>query len=446
MNLKRCIFIFTTAALCAAAQPAFAQLKSAPGDWPGWRGADRSGVSTETGLLKEWPEGGPKLAWKIKGLGDGYSTPSVAAGKIFVLGSKGKEERVIALSVKDGKELWATPIGSEAGQFPGPRSTPTVDGELLYALSSDGKLVCMTVEKGEVKWKKNLHTDFSAKNIMYGYAESPLIDGDTLVCTPGGDEATLVAMNKMNGEVKWKAEVKGLTVRGGGGFGPGGGRSGGGPGGGRGMNSYSTAAYSSVIVAEVDGVRQYIQFLTGGVVGVSAENGKLLWHYDHVSTGMANCATPISRDGGVFASSSYNAGGGLAKIKKDDKGFKAEEAFFVKEMQNHHGGMVLVGDYIYGTNNTVLLCINFKTGKVEWSERGVGKGSVTAADGCIYVRGENGKVALVEANPAGYKEKGQFTQPDRSREKAWPHPVVAGGKLYLRDWDTLFCYDITAEK
>jgi len=437
--LKRCTVFLAAALVCAAAQPALAQPKSAPGDWPGWRGPDRTGVSKETGLLKEWPEGGPKLAWKIKGLGDGYSTPSVAGGKIFVLGTKGREEQLIALSAKDGEKLWATPIGSEAGMFPGPRSTPTVDGDLVYALSSDGKLVCATVDKGEVKWKKNLRSDFGGKNPMFAYAESPLIDGDVLVCTPGGDDMTLVGLDKKTGELKWKAPVKGLPApKSTGGFG--------GPGGRGGPVTYATPGYSSVIVAEVDGVKQYIQFLTGGVVGVAAEDGKLLWHYDHPSCGQANCSTPIFRDGAVFAASAYRNGGGKAFIKKDDKGgFKTEEAFFLRELQNQHGGIVLVGDHLYGTNETTLLCVNFKTGKVEWSERCVGKGSVAAADGLLYVRGENGKVALVEANPAGYKEKGLFTQPDRGREKAWPHPVIADGKLYLRDWDGLFCYDISAK-
>jgi outer membrane protein assembly factor BamB len=441
--------LFLAAALlCGAAQPAFAQPKSEPGDWPGWRGADRTGVSKETGLLKEWPEVGPKLAWKIRGLGDGFSTPSVAGGKIFVMGTKGRDEYVIALSVKDGERLWATQIGSEAGMFPGPRSTPTVDGDLVYALSSDGKLACVTADKGEVKWKKSLRTDFGGKNPMFAYSESPLIDGDVLVCTPGGDDATLVGLDKKTGEMKWKAPVKGLPApKSSGGFGPGGPGGGPGgrgfPGGGGGPVTYATPGYSSVVIAEVDGAKQYVQFLTGGVVGVSAE-GKFLWHYDHPSCGQANCSTPVVRDGDVFAASGYRNGGGKAHIKKDDKGgFKAEEAFFVREAQNQHGGLVLVGDHLYGTNETALLCVNWKSGKVEWSERCVGKGSVAAADGCLYVRGENGKVALVEANPAGYKEKGLFTQPERGREKAWPHPVIAGGKLYLRDGDKLFCYEVS---
>jgi outer membrane protein assembly factor BamB len=299
-----------------------------------------------------------------------------------------------------------------------------------------------------VKWKKSLKSDFDGKNPMFSYSESPLIDGDLLVCTPGGEDTALVALDKANGDLKWKAAVKGLTVKGGGrgGFGPGGGP--GGRGGMGGPQTYATPGYASVIVAEVDGVKQYIQFLHGGVVGVSAAEGKLLWHYDHPSSGQANCSTPIYHDGAVFAAAGYNTGGGKAVIKKDstdEKSFKAEESYFVRDFVNQHGGVVLVGDYLYGTNENTLLCVNWKTGKVEWKDRSVGKGSIAAADGFLYVRSEDGKMALVEANPKEYKEAGRFTQPSRSKQKSWPYPVIAGGKLYLRDWDTLFCYDISAK-
>lgn len=397
------------------------RLPAGPGDWPAWRGPDRTGLSTETGLLKQWPTGGPKLLWEIKGLGDGFSTPSVAGGRIFLMGTKGKDEQVMALDAKDGKILWTTPIGALAGGRPGPRCTPTVDGDLLYALSSDGKLICADTAKGEVRWRKDLKADFGGKTGNWAYAESPLIDGDVLVCTPGGDTATLVALHKKSGDVIWKAPVTGLKG---------------------GKRSYATAAYSSVIVAEAAGVKQYIQFLSGGVVGIAAKDGKLLWHYDHPANGTANCSTPIFRDDAVFAASGYGTGGGLAKLQRDGGQFKTEEAYFVKSMQNHHGGIILVGDHVYGTGSGALLCVEFKTGKVTWDNRSVGKGSVAYADGHLYVRSENGPVALVEATPAGYKEKGRFDQPDRSAKNAWPHPVIAGGKLYLRDWDVLLCYDV----
>jgi outer membrane protein assembly factor BamB len=399
-----------------------------PEDWPGWRGADRTGVSREKGLLAKWPEGGPKLAWKAEKLGGGYSTPSVAGGRIYLLGTDrplngkkaaGEKELLIALDARDGARLWATPIGVVASNtFPGPRSTPTVDGELLYAISSDGKLVCAETARGKLRWTKDLKAGFAGKSGRWGYAESPLVDGDVVVCTPGGDKATLLALNKKTGATVWRAPVKGKSVE---------------------------AGYSSALVAEVRGVRQYIQFLKVGVVGISAQDGKELWQYTRPASRIASCSTPIFRADCVFAASGYNTGGGLVRLTGNGKGFLAKEEYFVKPMQNHHGGVVLVGDHLYGTGAAKLFCVSFKDGKVAWEDRSVGKGSITCADGHLYVRSEKGPVALVEATPAGYKEKGRFSQPSRSKQSAYPHPVIAGGKLYLRDWDVLLCYNIKVE-
>jgi outer membrane protein assembly factor BamB len=422
--------------LMAAASIGRAQLKCAEGDWPGWRGPDRTGVSTEKGLLTDWPKGGPKLLWKAKDLGDGFSTPSVAGGKVFMLGTKGNDEYIIALDAKDGSRLWDTKIGriGRSQMAAGPRSTPTIDGDKLYAICSDGPLVCVDTDKGEIKWSKDLKKDFSGEIGMYAYSESPLIDGDAVICTPGGTTATLVALKKTDGDTIWKAA---LNLKRGGGGRPGGfGRGGG----------YTTAAYSSVIAADVDSVHQYIQFLSGGVVGVSAKEGKLLWHYDHPSpTGIGTvCSTPLFQDDCVFAASGYNTGGGCAKISKDGDDFTAKEQYFVDDMQNQHGGMVLVDGYIYGTGARKLFCVEFKSGKVMWEDSSVGKGSICYADGHLYVRSEKGPIALVEANPKEYKETGRFNQPDRSRQSSWCYPVVAGGKLYLRDGDILLCYDVKA--
>jgi len=402
---------------------ATAQVPTAPGDWPAWRGPYRTDISPETGLLTEWPKEGPKLLWKIEGLGDGYSTPSLAQGKIFLLGTVDKEEHIIALDRKDGQKVWSTPIGAMAGGYPGPRSTPTVDGERLYAISSDGKLACLTTATGALQWKKDLKKDFDGKAGGWAYAESPLIDGARVVCTPGGDKATLVGLNKLTGEPEWQAAVS-LE--------------------GNGKKSFNVAAYSSIIVANHGGVKQYVQFLNGGVVGVSATDGTLLWHYDKPANGTANCSTPLFQDGAVFAASAYGTGGGRADIKVADGKFTAEEAYFVKEIQNHHGGLILLNGHVYGTGGGTLLCIDFATGKTVWNERGVGKGSICYADGHLYVRSERGPIALVEATPNGYKEMGRFEQPDRSKQNAWAHPVVAGGKLYIRDWDILLCYDVKA--
>jgi outer membrane protein assembly factor BamB len=390
---------------------------------------DRTGVSTETGLLSQWPAGGPKLAWKTTGLGMGFSTPSIADGVIYLMGTKDQTEYVIALEVAGGKRIWDLEVGKMGRQHPGPRSTPTIDGDVLYVVSSDGNLVCAELKQGKVRWKKNFGTDFRGRRGSWDYAESPLIDGDVLVCTPGGDDATIVALKKQTGTLIWKSSIKGLESK---------------PRQGRPGPPFSNAAYASVIKAEVDGAKQYIQFLSGGVVGVDAKDGRLLWHYDNPANGTANCSTVIFHDGCVFAGSGYGTGAGCAQLKSKGGKFDAEERYFVKELQNHHGGMILVGDHVYGTGSGTLLCVNFKTGKIAWQERSVGKGSIAYADGHLVVRSEQGPLALVEANPAGYKEKGRFNQPDRSKLSAWPHPVIAGGKMYIRDEDILMCYDVKA--
>ena len=466
-------------AVCAAATAA--DPKPATGDWPGWRGPDRSGVSTETGLLKEWPKAGPKLAWKTKGIGGGYSTVAVSGDRLFVTGAKGQApgkggfgggfggrgkgkgkggfggggggggtpESVICLDAKDGKEIWSTKIGKTTGAFAGPRCTPAVSGGRVYALSSDGVLACLRAEDGKIAWKKDLKEEFGGKVGMFAYSESPLIDGDRLVCTPGGDKAALLCLDKNTGKEIWRSRIVGLVSTGGkgkGGGGGGGGFGGGGFGGGRGgmggKASYNTAAYSSPVAGTLAGEKTYVQFLSGGVVGVSAKTGGLLWHYDAPSCGMANASTPLVQGDAVFAASGYGNGGGRADIEKDGDKFKAKEKFFVRKFLNQHGGSVLYKGHIYGTNEAALMCVDFKTGEVDKSVRGAGKGSVAVADGMVYQRGENGTVCLIEADPKTLKEKGRFTPAGASGAKTWAAPVIAGGKLYLRDWDTLAVYDV----
>jgi outer membrane protein assembly factor BamB len=400
-----------------------------PFDWPQWQGPDRTAVSKETGLLQEWPKGGPPLAWKVKGLGGGYSTPSVAAGRIFGMSDRGNEEVVWTLAEADGKELWVTRLGGAYGgqRMPqgkeGPGCTPTVDGDLAYVLGRAGDLVCLRVADGKVVWRKSLPADFGGTVPTWSYRESPLVDGDKLIVTPGGREATLVALNKKTGEVVWKARVPGSDA----------------------------AAYSSAIAVDLGGQRQYLQFLRGGVVGVAAEDGKFLWRYDRPAsrTGI-NVSTPLYHDGQVFAASAYGAGGGLVKLIADGKGgVKAEEVYATRNMQNHHGGMILVDGYLYGASGGNeggwLRCLDFQTGKVMWDERQVPKGSVALADGLLYYRTEDGTVLLIEPSPKSYVERGRFEQPDRSSKPAWPHPVLANGKLYLRDQDVLLCYDVKAK-
>jgi outer membrane protein assembly factor BamB len=389
-------------------------------DWPQWRGSDRTGISKETGLLKSWPPGGPQLLWKAGGLGGGYSTPSVASGRVFAMGYRGNDEVVWALEVATGKGLWMTRV-AQANYYidvnDGSRSTPTVDGNRLYTLGASGDLVCLQATDGKLLWSRNMVREFGGNVPGWGYSESPLVDGDKVIATPGGRQATLVALNKTNGQEIWRAQVP----------------------------QGDGAHYSSCIAAEVNGQRQYIQFLRGGVVGVDAKDGKFLWRYNSPANGTANCSTPIFHNNHVFAASGYNTGGGLVKLTASNNGgVSATEVYFTRQMQNHHGGMVLVGDYVYGFSDAMgLTCLDFKTGEVKWANRSVGKGSVTYADGHIYLRNEGrGTVALVEATPTAYVEKGRFDPPQRSGKNTWPHPVVAGGRLYLRDQDTLFCYAI----
>ena len=389
-----------------------------PHDWPQWRGPDRTDVSTETGLLKSWPKDGPELVWTAKKLGGGYTTPSVAGGRIFGMSYRGRDEVVWALDEQTGRELWVKKIAGKgsAGYNEGPRSTPTVDGDVLYTLGISGDLVCLKVADGELVWQVNLRKEYKGSVGGWGYSESPLIDGDKVVVTPGGGDATIVALDKKTGKNIWKSKVG------------------------------DGAHYASAIVAETGGKKQYIQFLAGGVVGVAGDDGTLLWRYDNPHNGTANCSTAIYHDGHVFAASGYGVGGGLAKIEGSGDSFTAEQQYFVKRIKNHHGGIVLVDGHLYGTGDDSLICIEWKTGKIKWDERKPGKGSIVYADGRLYVRNEGGPITLVEANPDKYVQHGKFDQPDRSGANAWSHPVVANGKLYLRDQDVLLCYDVKEKK
>ena len=440
-------------------------------DWPQLRGPRRDGKSTETGLLKEWPDDGPPLAWKVDKLGGGYSAPSVAAGRIFGMSNRGDEEVVWALSEKDGSEIWVTPLGPAFRQRAsqgreGPACTPTVDGERLYVEGLAGNVACLQARDGKIVWQRSLTEDFGGRVPRWSYRESPLVDGDKVIVTPGGADATLVALNKATGETIWKGQVPsgsdaGSAAPGGADRGRGGpgesdrGRGGpGGRGGGRGGfgGGGSGAAYASVIAIDFEGQRQYVQLISNALVGFAASDGKFLWRYDTPANRMGiNCSTPLFHDGMVFASSAYGAGGGLVKLGKDsDGGVKAEEVYATTDMQNHHGGMILLDGYLYGASGGneggALACLDFQSGKVMWDQRQSAgrraKGSVVLADGRLYYRMEDGTMLLIEPSPKQYIERGRFEQPGRSGAPAWPYPVIANGKLYLRDQDILLCYDV----
>ena len=402
-------------------------------DWPQWQGPDRTAQFKETGLLQEWPKDGPPLTWKITELGGGDSAPSVAADRIFGMASRGGDEVVWARSEKDGKELWGTRLGPAVSQqMPqgkeGPSCTPTVDGERLYALGMAGGLVCLRAQDGKILWQHSLKEDFGRKVPNLSYRESPLVDGDKLICTPGGDDATVVALDKLTGKLIWKCQAPGNPQ----------------------------AAYASFIAIDFEGQRQYVQLTQKSLIGVAASDGKFLWEYRRAANSFGiNCTTPIYQDGLVFAASAYGAGGGLVKLSKDaNGGIKAEEVYLSKQMQNHHGGMILHDGALFGATGGneggSLVCLDFKTGDVQWNERDasprrVTKGSVAFADGRIYYRTEEGPVVLIEPSRKEYLERGRFVQPDRTDKPAWAHPVLANGKLYIRDQDTLLCYDIKAK-
>jgi outer membrane protein assembly factor BamB len=425
-------------------------------DWPQWRGQNRDGKSADTGLLKEWPNDGPPLAWKVDKLGGGYTAPSVADGRIFGMGNRGEDEVVWALSESDGKELWVSRLGPAFAQRAsqgkeGPACTPTVDGKRLYVEGLGGNVACLQVEDGKIIWQISMTEEFGGRIPMWSYRESPLVDGDKVICTPGGKDAIIVALNKLTGETIWKSKLPDNPA----GESEASGGSGGRRGGFGGFGGGGGAAYASVIAIDFEGQRQYVQLTAKTLVAVAASDGRFLWRYDKPANRMGiNCSTPIYYDGMVFASSAYGAGGGLIKLSKDaNGGVKAEEVYSTTEMQNHHGGMILLDGYLYGASGGneggALVCLDFKTGKVMWDQRDTvgrrAKGSVALADGRLYYRMEDGTVVLIEPSPKQYIERGRFEQPDRSSAPAWANPVVANGKLYIHDQDVLFCYGIRAK-
>lgn len=400
-------------------------LSSFADDWPQWRGPDRNGISSETGLLKSWPKDGPPLRWKIANAGSGYAAPSVLGDHIYMLGNDGLEnEFVAAYSVADGHRAWTAKLGNVGNpkqnpSFPAARSTPTVENDTLYALSSDGDIAAVDRATGKVRWQKNARTEFGGKPGEWAYSESPLVDGDTLVCTPGGSEATLLALNKKTGEVLWKSILP----------------------------EHDAAGFASAIIVNFGGTKQYVQLLEKGLVGVDAKSGHLLWRYSKpISRYGANIPTPLAADGYIYVASA-GTGGGLAKLMAKDGAVSAEEVYFESKLPTAIGGVVKVGDSLYGTTVQALLCIDFKTGAVKWEDRAIGAAAICFADDRLYLHGENGSVALVEPSAGAYREAGRFTPPDQPQrrnqmEKSWAYPVVANGNLYIRDHGTLWCYNI----
>lgn len=388
-------------------------------DWNQWRGPDRDGLSKDTGLLKQWPEAGPPLAWKATGLGKGFSGISISSNRIFTMGDEGSDCYARAYNLTEGKPIWSTKVGKAGapgwGNFTGPRSTPTADGDLVYVIGQYGELLCLKADDGSIVWSKHMVKDFGGKLPEWGYSESVLVDGEKVLCTPGGSKGAIVALDKKTGQTIWRTK-----------------------------DFKDGAHYSSLVCCEIAGVKQYVQLTAASVVGI-ATDGNVLWRAGRKGR-TAVIPTPIVKENKVYVTSGYGIGCNLFEISNSDGKFSAEQIYSNKTIANQHGGAVLVGDHVYSYCDAKgWVCQELNTGDIKWAEKGqVGKGSLTYADGHLYLRAESkGTVALIEATTEGYKEKGRFIQPDFGKPKTWPHPIVAGKKLYLRDQDTLLCYDVS---
>lgn len=419
---------------------------AAAADWPQWRGPKRDGVSAETGLLPEWPKDGPPLVWTFKNAGLGFSSVAVADGTLYTLGTRGDDEIVLALDAAKGTELWTAKIGpiftfSGNTWGDGPRGTPTTDGDRLYALGGQGDLVCLDRKgKGKEVWRLNLIRDLGGEMMTeWGYSESPLVDGDKLIVTPGGSQGTLAALDKNTGKVLWRSAE--LTNK---------------------------APYSSVMAADLGGTRQYLQTSyidesAGGVIsGVAAADGKVLWTETLAKKQSYSVAsTPVIVEGNlVYVSEGNGYGCHLFQVNKGGKVKDLYPKAAQKVMKNNHGGVVLVDGHVYGYSEPgAWVCQDVKTGKAIWTERnelGGASAAICAADGRLYLYNDAGEVGLLAADPAEFKLLGRFTIPAKSQfpttrptsraSKVWAHPAIANGHLFLRDSELIFCYDVRAKK
>lgn len=383
-------------------------------DWPQWRGPNRDGISSERGLLQSWPPNGPPLAWRATGAGAGYSSFAVANGRLYTLGARGDREYVQAYDAASGKPLWAIDHGRRFGndRGDGPRSTPTIEGNRVYAYGASGDMTVLDAATGKVIWTVNVLQKFGGSNITWGLSESPLVLADRILINAGGPGASIVALRKTDGSVLWKSES-------------------------------DQAGYSSAVLQQLGGLRQAVFFTGERALGVDVQSGRALWSYGQVSNRTANIATPIVRGNRVFLSSDYGTGAALLEMTAENGAVRAREVYFTREMRNHHASSVLVGEHLYGFSSAILMAMQFDTGKVAWRDRSVGKGSLVFADGRLYLFSERGVVGLAEATPDGYREHGRF-QIRAGSLPTWSHPVVSGGRLYLRDQDTIYAYSVKA--
>lgn len=438
------------AALCVLLEGAFIGMDFVPNesafgaDWPQYRGPLRNDVSEERGLLAEWPAGGPALLWTFTDTGIGLSGSAVVGDQLLTIGGRGEDEFLIALNLRDVKDgavsqAWATRVGPTYdwkgnSWSTGPSSTPTVDGDRVFALASTGHLLCANTATGQEHWRKDLAVELDAevnpigggpKKLGWGFTWSPLVDGEQLICVPGGPKGTVAALNKQTGEVLWRSTE--ITDQ---------------------------AAYTSPMLAEFGGVRQYVVLTNRSVFGVAAKDGKLLWNYRPARPyGTEVVNSPIIHGAFVYVTVGSGHGCELIQVKQDGETFKAESVYSNKNLSNHHANVVLVGDQVFGFGEgRGWVCQEFKSGEVVWAERQKFRsGSLTCADGRLYCYDESdGTTALIEVSTSGWKESGRFRIPQQTKlrkpsGRIWTPPIVSGGRLFLRDQELLFCFDVRAK-
>ena len=415
-------------------------LPIAAADWPQYRGPKRDGASADTGLLQRWPAGGPKLLWTFAECGVGYAGPAIVGDRLFLAGGRGADEFLFALDLKADppKELWSAKIGQlftwKGNTWnAGTNVTPTADGERVYVLGGFGDLLCVEAASGKELWRTNLPRDLGgAVNpiggglddptpLGWGYSGAPALDGDKLICTPGGKKGLVAALDKKTGKILWQSK-----------------------------DATDEASYSSPVLAEIGGVKQIVQVVNKGIVGVSTADGKVLWRYDRSPAyDDVAIATPLVNGDHIYSTVGFNEGCDLIKVTAAGGAFTATKVYSSKEVQSRDGGVVLVGGNVFGhSEKGGWACQDFATGKVKWSEPGIGRGSVSLADGRLYcVSEKGGTVALVEPSAEGWTESGRFKLPRESKQRKpsgglWTHPVIANGKLYVRDQELLFCFDV----
>jgi len=393
--------------------------------WPRFHGLSGYDLPKEQGLLKKWPDSGPTLVWSAKGLGSGYSSVTLADGQIYTSGNldrEGKKQTVVSALGLDGKIRWQTGVGPAwTGSYPGARSTPTIDGEGIYYESPLGDVVRLDAKSGRKLWAVNILKEFDAENLQWALAESVLVDGPRVIVCPFGKKASVAALDKLTGKTVWTAKSTG-----------------------------DKAGYGSPTLAEYKGLRMIFTMSAKAVIGVNADTGELLWTFAHETEYDVNACNPIFRDGWVFISTGYRAGSVMLKLSVNGTKASVEKVWDSKDLDNQHGGVLLVGDCLYGAahnaNGGRWICLDWKTGKRRYAEKGVGKGSVAFADGMLYTLSEKRDVGLAEATPSGHKLVGKFKMPSGGEGPSWAHPVVCGGRLYLRHDDVLFAYDVVAKK